>query len=1767
MYALLMTCPLEIDPMHSGSSISPKHPAIPISIGIASLVLEGRSSALDDSSIHAPSTSCAATSSVLANGHGTGDSGAGGGSSSGSGGAGGEDDEDGGFCRQKRSSEGTGAGASSLQQCSLLAINESHGKSLAMSCCHTPDEAQRINLKLQQIRSSCPSTSKDEVQQLVTVSGEPSRLPGGRRHERELYQTYSNATGQRDSLERGTASSASSAVSWVSHDHAAISSAAAGVVIYSGFEKMNVLGTVSPIKNHPMGNSFINFSSPTPTAGAAGATSSASANAIQSRKPVAGGGSSSSKLQASSRPREGPHCEQFLKKIGLNKPEAADGPEHHCSYRNKYCLRWQVYFKQLSSILTNGEAVCIEVYLGPENHTILLEQWILKLVMTKSPATMTIQSLCAAIRSQLYFSQISAWSDLIKKSLEPDLFSNPRIKKLIPAAKCKAGGGSPFSLAQARLDILFRIRTYDNTACFNEKPNVHNFPDASVADNFVIQVCLKSLPRLDRIPGIDAALDAAKMSATLQKQQQVDRIPLPCHEKGKHRCAFRVELEEEEDDDDSSMVEGGMEGEAGDGDVGGEDSMLLTSAAISHREKQLLKYRKRMLKREKKKKAGGAVGEGNSNASPTSSSSNTSSGATSVSDRNGSGSADGSSYLSAKSCYMSGQIGPLGNNMGSKSNHPSTEPTANNACSNGNCRNALTSSINSIQPPLYSSTDRHQAMMVCDDRFHAIATNSKSTQTATAALSIDLLLPPLVSVATQTEPTVSTAMVCSDCKTRSSRTASGNETRSSPAMSEPAQREMEVSQNMNHASSSISSTNRDRNMQYFNDYYRTYDIINENCDKGPEAPVGCGKQQQPGRADVHMQDGGFRSVQQSKSNGNGVSGCDLPDTFRRPCFIVGGDGYEGDEDDESSAQKRNRAIANEAPALQQGDLLLQAMQRTAMLNGSSERDGQERYGRAKNVHGNVALNNNNYTTANNNFVERDRGKDGSAVPVANGGKQHEQHTEATRGDETGERNGAKLAAANCETSECDTFSKEKKLDLGDCRLCKRQKTKHNFKLNLTPLLSSAAEVPPSSSKKEASKKTTMIAASTVLDCGSTPPGCRRTLSESLVGHFTIPGSSAMASGSNGHGAANYEGPDSETVHSGRGMNEAYGLAYSNVENLSPGDSPMLSSSTGAVGNGIFTFEQMKSYRRAFSEDVIDTITSLGPRSYAGNDRTQTTEEDSTDDTDGSNGGDNEVEQETHLQQSGGCVDHRRTASGESSRTAIGTSAKCGHQSTRRHRPHTSTPAGNDTVCKEPLYISCSETDCSVSTASSVSPHKKQILSCAAIGSATSTSEGRTTARGEDFSNTLKQQLTQHKTSSKINLNYVFCLSPLARDDSGFTSGSSPATSTTFPATSPIAIDDAGTFGKATKSVRMTNSAHSAGLFRYDFEETPVSPLSGTIKSKSAPAFPFSPPLGGGALSPRFLRNAQRQFHHRSRYPSERSSFSERSSIGSDEQFSDDDLSSYLLDSSNGGSYCSPLSGHQLLPTEEGGVGSALKMGRYMACTTAGLLPTAQMLSKVLNRNLFRFGRAPMLGTLEESLLQRRLSPKFQVADFKVLLGASGSFCPTQLTIPAASYFYELPGQHLTTPYVCELRLPRKGYSIPRTGTVQATLLNPLGTVVRMFVVPYDFRDMPAMSTTFIRQRILACDDSSLKLLGKNIEQLSNAEQMKLLRYAIHLRFQTSRSGKLSLHTDIRLLISRRTDCDTAAAHAKNLLESPNELKVVTIVPDNPKFSLRIDKQQ
>ncbi|XP_044248828.2 protein Atossa [Drosophila takahashii] len=341
--------------------------------------------------------------------------------------------------------------------------------------------------------------------------------------------------------------------------------------------------------------------------------------------------------------------------------------------------------------------------------------------------------------------------------------------------------------------------------------------------------------------------------------------------------------------------------------------------------------------------------------------------------------------------------------------------------------------------------------------------------------------------------------------------------------------------------------------------------------------------------------------------------------------------------------------------------------------------------------------------------------------------------------------------------------------------------------------------------------------------------------------------------------------------------------------------------------------------------------------------------------------------------------------------------------------------------------------------------------------------------------------------------------------------------TIFCSSAPIAIGcPAFSFDPAALS-----HAHSQ-LLAPDASATP--PVQ---KSFSAPTLPHAASL---SVSPRFAKQALAAHKRRSRHLSDRS---DRSSLGSDEQLSDEDLESGL---------CSPAGG------------SPLKCRARLAAHFAG---------------------RPLLGNLEESLLQRRLMPKIEVMGFKLQLGASGGFCPTQLTIPAVSYFYELHGETLSTPYLCEIRLPRKGYSVPRTGTVQATLLNPAGTVVRMFVIPYDMRDMPPLHRTFIRQRILAEElnqeqDAGPKMprsptvtsTTSKLGHFISAEQMKRLRYSIHLRFQTSRSGRLCLHTDIRLLISRRTDCDTAAAHAKGVLEAPNELVTDTMMPAEPRYSAR-----
>lgn len=187
----------------------------------------------------------------------------------------------------------------------------------------------------------------------------------------------------------------------------------------------------------------------------------------------------------------------------------------------------------------------------------------------------------------------------------------------------------------------------------------------------------------------------------------------------------------------------------------------------------------------------------------------------------------------------------------------------------------------------------------------------------------------------------------------------------------------------------------------------------------------------------------------------------------------------------------------------------------------------------------------------------------------------------------------------------------------------------------------------------------------------------------------------------------------------------------------------------------------------------------------------------------------------------------------------------------------------------------------------------------------------------------------------------------------------------------------------------------------------------------------------------------------------------------------------------------------------------------------------------------------LLGNFEESLLRGRFAPSGHIEGFTAEIGASGSYCPQHVTLPVAVTFFDVSEQNGPAPFlgVVDLNpLGRKGYSVPKMGTIQVTLFNPNQTVVKMFLVTFDFSDMPAAHVTFLRHRLF------LVPVGEE----GGASPSRLLCYLLHLRFRSSRSGRLSLHGDIRLLFSRRSlELDTGL---------PYELQAVTEAPHNPRYS-------
>uniref|UniRef100_A0A7E4W550 DUF4210 domain-containing protein n=1 Tax=Panagrellus redivivus TaxID=6233 RepID=A0A7E4W550_PANRE len=202
----------------------------------------------------------------------------------------------------------------------------------------------------------------------------------------------------------------------------------------------------------------------------------------------------------------------------------------------------------------------------------------------------------------------------------------------------------------------------------------------------------------------------------------------------------------------------------------------------------------------------------------------------------------------------------------------------------------------------------------------------------------------------------------------------------------------------------------------------------------------------------------------------------------------------------------------------------------------------------------------------------------------------------------------------------------------------------------------------------------------------------------------------------------------------------------------------------------------------------------------------------------------------------------------------------------------------------------------------------------------------------------------------------------------------------------------------------------------------------------------------------------------------------------------------------------------------------------------------------------------LLCNFEESALKGRLEPVSLLNGFKLQMSVVGStFSVPHTELPMSTYFFDVSADDAPSLYLghcafIESPFGRKAVHIPKKCVIQATLFNPQNSVVRIFLLKVDVTDMPPRSRTFIRQRTVA---ASL---------LDGTPLPSGLRYLLHLRLATNRSGKVFMHTDVRLLFSaNQTDLDMmnisfdADGNAVDG-DASYDLVTSTDMPSQPKYS-------
>ncbi|KAJ3059747.1 hypothetical protein HDU99_006227, partial [Rhizoclosmatium hyalinum] len=107
-----------------------------------------------------------------------------------------------------------------------------------------------------------------------------------------------------------------------------------------------------------------------------------------------------------------------------------------------------------------------------------------------------------------------------------------------------------------------------------------------------------------------------------------------------------------------------------------------------------------------------------------------------------------------------------------------------------------------------------------------------------------------------------------------------------------------------------------------------------------------------------------------------------------------------------------------------------------------------------------------------------------------------------------------------------------------------------------------------------------------------------------------------------------------------------------------------------------------------------------------------------------------------------------------------------------------------------------------------------------------------------------------------------------------------------------------------------------------------------------------------------------------------------------------------------------------------------------------------------------------------------------------------------------------------------------GWRVPPRGQIQVLVKNSVGTAVKCFLLPYDFRDMPPGTKTFLRQKCF------VGKLGAGKERL---------RDAIHVHFQCTSRKRVYLTRQIRVVFGGKG------------VEGDEKGRVITEGPGEPKY--------